>query len=231
MALIGADLGKSLSAVAAIRAAAEPLLEKGMYSLTDAVASLQSFSWVAREVTCEADYRDNGSGIPQKAVDIVLALKAFLIALVEEEVAEMLTRLDANSSNVELVIEGDDMELANQIVDLVKANTVLMEKAGARNSRGDLSRIQTIHDKAHELGATCASDEAALGKAAELEQTNERLSKAVMDALPRIEKMADEIASLRAARLRSCSRPPSRRCATASSAPSARILATRPSGR
>lgn len=199
VALIGADLTKSFAALAAIRAAAQPVLEKGLYSLNDAVSSLQSFAWLAQDVTHEASYEGDGSGLPQKAVDIVKALKAFLIALIEEEVGEMLARL-ATDTDVGLVIEGEDMELATQIIDLAKANSALMEKAGARNSRTDAARIQAIHDKAGELGAICAKDDAALGKAAELAAENEKLTKAVGDALPVLERLTGEIDALRADR-------------------------------
>lgn len=200
VALIGADLTKSLAAVVAIRAAAEPLLEKGLYSLSDAVSSLQSFAWLAQDVACEADWEADGSTLPQKAVDIVKALKAFLIAMVEEEVSEMLARLNANNENVDLVIEGDDMELATQIVDLVKADTARMAKAGARNSKADANRIQAIHDAAGELGACCASDEAALGKAAEVVAENEQLNKALSEALPRFTALTEQVESLRTER-------------------------------
>lgn len=201
VALIGADLQASIAAVGAIRAAVEPTLEKGLWSLGDVVSSLQSFSWIAQDVTDEASWEGDGSPLPQKAVDIVKALKAFLIAMIEEEVSEMLARLQANSGpDVSIVLEGAEMELANQIVDLVKADGGRMEKAGARNSRADTARIQAIHDKAHELGAACAVDEAGMTKAADVAAENERLAKAVADVLPRFEGMIGEIESLRAGR-------------------------------
>jgi hypothetical protein len=198
VALIGADLGKSIAAVEAIRAAVAPQLEKGLYSLSDAVSSLQSFAWITQSVTDEAGWEGDNSPLPQMAVDILRSIKAFLIAMVEEEVSEMLSRLKADAgTDVALVIEGDEMELATQIVDLVKADTVRMEKAGARNSKNDAARIQAIHDKAGELGAACARDEGNMTKAAELEETNAQLTKAVTEALPRLEALTTELTSLR----------------------------------
>lgn len=201
IALIGADLSKSIAAVAAIRAAAEPVLEKGLYDLADVVCSLRSFAWITQSVTDEAGWEGDNSPLPQMAVDILKALKAFLVAMVEEEVSEMLARLKADAGDeVALVIEGEDMALAHQIVDLVKADTARMEKAGARNSTKDSARIQAIHDKAGELGAACAKDEAALGKATDLADQNERLSKAVTEALPRLTALTEQIDTLRSER-------------------------------
>lgn len=196
VALIGADLAKSIEAAAAIRAVAEPILAKGMYSISDAVSSLQSFAWLTQDVCYDASYENDGSPLPQMAVNIVNSIKGFLIALVEEEVAEMLARTKADvGGTVELVIEGDNMELAASIIDLVKANGPLMEKAGARNAKADATRIQTIHDKACELGAGCASD--VVEKAAALAADNERLTKAVSDALPRFEALTEQVSTLR----------------------------------
>jgi hypothetical protein len=52
-----------------------------------------------------------------------------------------------------------------------------MEKAGARNSKADATRIQTIHDQSCELGAACA--DASAEKAHTLEEENDRLAKSV----------------------------------------------------
>ncbi len=199
IALIGSDLVKSIEAVAAIRAIAEPILAKGMYSLSDAVCSLQSFAWIARDVVDEASWEADGSALPQMAVNIVNSLKAFLIAMVEEEVSEMLARLATDAGDgVALVIEGDGMELAAAITDLVKANAPLMEKAGARNAKADATRIQTIHDKACELGAGCAGE--VVEKAATLEAENDRLTKTIEGALPRFEALNEAVETMRAER-------------------------------
>lgn len=203
VALIGADLTKSFLAVAAIRAAAEPVLAKGLYSLSDAVCSLQSFAWLTQDVTDEAGWEGDGSPLPQMAVNILQSLKAFLISMVEEEVSEMLSRLQAEAGeDMALVIEGDgaEMELAAKIIDLVKANEPLMAKAGARNSRIDATRIQAIHDNAGELGAVCAADGETAEKVAALSGANEQLTKAVESALPRLEALTAELDTVRAER-------------------------------
>lgn len=202
VALIGADMTKSFAALDVIRAAAEPVLAKGLYDLTDVVKTLQSMSWIAQCVTDEASWERDNSPLPQMAIDLVTGLKAFLIAMVEEEVSEMLVRTKASGGDVvSLIIEGDDeeMELARQIVDLAKASPRL-EKAGARNSKGDAERIQTIHDKAAELGAACAHDEEAVAKAASLTEERDRLAKSVDKALPAVEKLTEQVNALRTER-------------------------------
>lgn len=202
IALIGADLAKSIEAAGAIRAAAQTVLAKGLYQLSDAVSSLQSFAWICRDVCDEASWEADGSPLPQMAMNILSSLKAFLIAMVEEEVAEMMARTMAEAGDdVPLVIMTEVpgvMELAASIVDLVKANAPLMEKAGARNAAIDATRIQTIHDKACELGAGCAAD--AVEKAAALAAENERLTKTVEGALPRFEALTEQIETMRSER-------------------------------
>jgi hypothetical protein len=199
--LIGADLSKSIEAVKAIRTAAEPILAKGLYSITEVACSLQSFAWIAQDVAWEAAMERDGSSLPQQAVNLVNALKAFLIALVEEEVAEMLSRIQVETAgDVALVLDaaGDGtivMELANKIVDLVKADTALMEKAGARNSKADADRIQSIHDSAMELGASCP--DATAEKAHTLEEENDTLRKSIDKALPAIEKLTETVEELK----------------------------------
>jgi hypothetical protein len=197
--LIGADFTKSLAAVDLIRSATLPLA-KGLYSISDVAESLRSFAWIAQDVIWEASSEGDKSSLPQQAVDIVNALKGFLCALVQEEVAEMLASTVANAGdmvNVVIVDDGDAdaMELANKIVDLVKADEARMAKAGARNSTKDAARIQTIHDTTCELGAACGAD-----KVAPLAAENERLSKAVDAALPRLEKLTEELGALRTER-------------------------------
>jgi hypothetical protein len=201
VALIGADLQQSLAAFALIETHVRPLA-KGLYSISDVACSLNSFSWIARDICDEERWEgDSASKLPQQALDIVNALKTFLVALIEEEVAEMLQQSkDGLADVIDVVIDGGDdvvvMELANKIVDLVKADAPLMEKAGARNAKADATRIQTIHDKATELGAACA--DASAEKCSTLEEENNRLAKSIDGALPRIEQLADTVEAQRA---------------------------------
>jgi hypothetical protein len=199
--VIGADLAKSLVAVEAIRTATLPLA-KGLYSIGDVASSLQSFAWIAQDVCCEANSEGDGSPLPQMAVNIVNSLKGFLVALIEEEVSEMLARTqDQVGDAITLVIDdGDDdtMELANKIIDLVKSDAARMEKAGKRNSKTDAASLQTIHDKACEMGAAC-SDGGAAEKVAGLEAERDRLAKSVDKTVPVLEQLTTEVSELRKA--------------------------------
>jgi hypothetical protein len=80
VALIGADLEKSIAAVALIDAATKPLA-KGLYSITDVACSLNSFSWIAQDVATRSAgrrrrieaaaagrrYRQRPQGLPDRA--------------------------------------------------------------------------------------------------------------------------------------------------------------------
>jgi hypothetical protein len=125
----------------------------------------------------DADYEMNGSKCPPTAAVILKSLGDLLIMYVQEEVAEMISSLPETFT---VIVDGGDMSLAQGIVDLVKSDVALMEKAGARNNKSDAAMIQTMHDNAVKLGADC---EAALAKAAALELENEVLTKAVDDTV------------------------------------------------
>lgn len=198
--VIGADLAKSFDAVEGIRTAVEPL-QKSLYSIVDVAQQLRSFRWIVDEVVCDAKYTDRASELPQLAVDIIRTMKTFLIAMVEEEVAYLLTSTKewAETSTIANVIEidiGDD-GLAKSIIELVAANAELMEKAGGRNSQNDATTIQSMHDGSVEAGATCA---AAAEKADGLAAENDRLSKALTDTAPKVEALAKTIETLTADR-------------------------------
>jgi hypothetical protein len=128
VALIGADLAKSLEAVAMIATPPSRSPRASTRSATSPARSV-SFAWIAQDVCMGGAMERDGSTLPQQAVNLVNALKAFLIALVEEEVAEMLAAHPGRDRGdviaLVLVAAGDVvvMELANKIVDLVKADT------------------------------------------------------------------------------------------------------------
>jgi hypothetical protein len=107
VALIGADLQKSIAAVALIDA--DRPLAKGMYSITTSPArSIASRGSRRTSAARSAGKATPDSKLPQQAVDIVNALKAFLIALIEEEVAEMLERTKNDVADVIEVVIVDE---------------------------------------------------------------------------------------------------------------------------
>ena len=193
-----ADIGKTLLILQ--NQYAEPLA-KGMYQVSrlaqivEAVSDLQMMS--AWEEKAEGD---TASTMPAMLATAVMQLGESLKAMATEEVAELLASLKETSPDIDVLIIDDDADvvaLAQPIVDLVKADTAMMEKAGARHSKADMSKLQGIHDHAAAMGAKC--DSGNCEKAADAEDlekvTAERdgLSKALTDALPQIEGLAKRL--------------------------------------
>ena len=203
------DLAKAADAVQLILDSAGNMA-KSLWSTECLSRLLREFANFQNEMVWDAKYDDPGNAadmtLPAQAARIVKAIGDLLVTMTQEGVADLLASIE--NSGVELVIvEGDEMALANQIVDLVKADTDLMEKAGARNSKGDAAKIQSMHDSAVELGATC---DTTAEKAAALEADNQRLAKALGDAAPKVERLVKTVEDLTAenARLKAQPTPP-----------------------
>ena len=164
-------------------------LTKGLWMVGNAARILECVGELASSLAWEArDEGDIASPLPGMGVDILNRVKAWIIAIANEETAELLAQITTNLPDFTLsMIDGPDCSgdviiLANEIVDLVKADTDLMAKAGARNSKTDAAMIQTSHDHMAKLGATC--DKANCGDDGDAEKVamtaeNERLTKAL----------------------------------------------------
>lgn len=189
-----ADLAKAADALKLITLADAPLA-KGLYSVRSIADLMQQFSYLQSELCYEAKAEGDASPNPAKAAAIVKTMGELLIAVAQEEVAELIAAMPAMDPPTVVIVDGDAMELATQIVDLVKANTDLMEKAGARNSKSDAAAIQSMHDGAVKLGATCDAT-AEKDSLAALEADRDRLMKAVGDSVPQIEAMATRMEKL-----------------------------------
>ncbi|WP_189675024.1 hypothetical protein [Sphingomonas glacialis] len=195
-----ANLAKAADAVALIGTIP---LAKSLWSVEWLTSLLRDFACLQSEVTWDENFAAPGDAdmtIPTKAAEIVKAIGELLVTMTQEGVADLLTNIQRSGVDIDgvVVVDGDDvvvMELANQIVDLVKADTVLMEKAGARNSKGDAAKIQSMHDNAVELGATC---DTTAEKVEQLSAENERLAKAVTDAAPKVDRLVKTIEDLTA---------------------------------
>jgi len=190
------DLAKVAGAMRAIGKSIEdqPILQKSMWTVERLGRLLERAGSIASDVAWEEKAEnDTDSKLPQMAIDLVNSVKTFLIEMVNEETAELLAQINANMPEFTLVIvEDDDMALATSIVDLVKADTDLMEKAGKRNSTKDQTMIQTMHDHSVSLGATCDAD-AKKDALANLEADRDRLAKAVDSAVPQIEALTEKV--------------------------------------
>lgn len=204
-----ADFAKAAAALKAIAAATaeQPLLAKGMYTIERTSCLLDCAADIASSVSWEEKAEnDTDSKLPQMALDLLNRIKAFLVEMANEEVAELLASITSQMPEFALVLgdnaaeEADEtMELAAQIVDLVKADTDLMEKAGARNSKADAAMIQTMHDHSVKLGATCSAD-ATKDALSAIEADRDRLAKALNDAAPQVVAITDRLEKAEAAR-------------------------------
>lgn len=201
------DLVKAAEAVALIglpadTAAANPALAKSLWSTEWLNRLLREFACLQSEVTWDEKISNSEDmAIPTKAAEIVKMIGELLIQMTQEGVADLLTNIENSGVEIDtVVIEGDVivMELANQIVDLVKADTTLMEKAGARNSKSDAATIQSVHDGAVSLGATCSA-EANKDALATLQADHDRLAKAVPAATLKIEELTGTVEEQRTA--------------------------------
>jgi hypothetical protein len=195
--VLGEDVVLSVAAFRAIeqRILATPEMAKGLHTVTCLGYALETFAYLVRDVIYEAQFEgDTSSPLPQMGADVLNAMKNFMVAMVQEETAELLAVAANNNADISLVLvedgdlTGSILELAVKLVDMVKADEALMAKAGARNSRSDASRIQAIHDNSAALGAACAAE-----KVEGLEAQNNRLTKAVGDAIPRIEALTKTV--------------------------------------
>jgi hypothetical protein len=165
-------------------------LAKGLWSigwLADVIAQLSA---IQCDSAWEALMEGDASPVPAALAAQIKALGATLVAMAQEEVAEIVEDMGP-----EVEIVGDDFAYAAKLVDLVKADAALMEKAGARNSKSDAAKIQGMHDSAVELGATCgdAAKATQADDLAKAQTENERLTKALVDAAPQIEALAKRL--------------------------------------
>jgi hypothetical protein len=126
-----ADIGKAAAALRVI-SVGDDELKKGLYSVSRFADLLESFCYLASSAQCEADCEGDQSPVPAKLAEAVRGLGAILIEMAQEEVAEMLACLPQTVEIIYLAdgVEAETVELAGQIVDLVKANAPLLEKIG-----------------------------------------------------------------------------------------------------
>ena len=187
-----AEFAKGLDQIA--EALADKPLIKGLRGICDLAMAIYQVVAVQASIAREANDEGDASTVPAQVTEGIRVLGEALIASAKEEVAELLTDL-ATDGLEEEVFDWTVYECAAPIIDLVKADASLMEKAGARNSKNDGARIQTIHDKAAELGACCTAE-----KVAGLAEENERLAKAVEGAAPAVERLTKTITDMQADR-------------------------------
>jgi hypothetical protein len=190
-----ADLSKAAAALRLLQPAGDEM-QKSLWQIGRLAELMESFQCIACNIVYEANNEKDGSPQPQMAQDAMKALGDLLITMAREEVAEAIAGLPEVETVIILAGDAPVMALCESIVDMVKADGDLMEKAGARNSKGDAAKLQSMHDNCVALGATCD----AAAEKADLVADNERLNKAFGDTVPRIEALVETTTRLTAER-------------------------------
>jgi len=174
-------------------------LAKGLYTIGWLARLMEEFASLQGALAIEAGLEGDGSAQPAKAAEIVKAIGELLVGMAQEEVAEACAALSGGDVEVTPIDDTGTMELAQSIVDLVKSDSGLMEKAGARNSKADQAKIQTMHDHSVSLGANCDAD-ANKDALSALEADRDRLAKAFDAAIPKVEALAATLETVMADR-------------------------------
>lgn len=151
----------------------EQVAEKSLYDVRSLASVVQELRWLTSSAFWERKEEGDASSVPDELFGHLAGLGGTLVEMAREEIAEMLAEFATHGIDVSTVIPSSDATItaAARGLDAVKADTALCEKAGARHSKSDLSKVQGVHDNAVALGAKCADAEA--GKAAGATTTDE----------------------------------------------------------
>lgn len=148
-------------------------LKKGMYDVAQLACLIDQLNGLKAFAEWEATAEGDNSPVPAKLKDAVNSLGEILTEMVAEETKE-LTEDD-----------NDDDEIVTDVAYSEKTKDV--QKAGARNSKGDGERIQKMHDIATELGADCGGADSVKSQHAALDDI-----KKIDDLQSNIQKLEDE---------------------------------------
>ena len=163
------DFAKGLTVIAA---QPDTTITKGLYTVGWLARIMSELVCLQRDTVWESEAEGDASPVPAAIAAQVRGLGASLVAMAQEEVAEVLADLGDGVDLItpDVIVDADDFAYAEKVVDLVKADADLVEKAGKRNSKGDQAKLQAIHDNVMKLGAECPTMEKA--------QTPEDIAKA-----------------------------------------------------
>lgn len=183
---------------------APTILAKGLYTVSWLARLLSELASLQRDTVWEAQSEGDGSAMPATLAALVGGIGQAVCDMAREEVAELISDMkDGDGNVIEFVLVDSDaamVECAAAAITAIKADTALLEKAGARHSKGDMAKLQGAHDHLTALGAKCDAgnvdktvlDE--LAKAAPVAEENVRLKKMIEDALPQIEALGETVA-------------------------------------
>lgn len=196
------DLVKTAAALRLVLAASEGKLTKGLWSVARLCEIIEALTWLQQDTTWEAAGENDGSTIPADIATHIAGLLSCLQSMVSEEAAEIVEAYQDQGMDIDLDVTGGDaviIEAATSILDLAKADEVLMAKVGARHSKADATNIQAAHDALAKLGAMCDPDNtpadeadkaAKLAKAAFLDEK-------ALEAAAALTKQSADLADLR----------------------------------
>ena len=116
--------------------------------------------WEARSAA-QTDGHKNGPEVAQVAM--LKAACDALLHFLQSEYDEQFETAPANGDpNPSSDLDAGDLDAAlvsaDDVVELFMSSLALVQKAGARHSKGDVGMIQQVHDLASSLGADCAED-------------------------------------------------------------------------
>lgn len=150
-------------------------LKKGLYSVCQLADLVQQLSWLQDSAEYEAASEGDGSTMPATLKASVAALCAALVAMVQEETAELLA--DPNAPTVLML---DTFEMSAHVGSLVKllgdkAPEALVKAAAApAHGDADAKHLANAHDSVSAMG---------FGKCAGMSKAQSRFSKPVADNL------------------------------------------------
>lgn len=149
-------------------------LAKGLWTVAEVAAAMEQFGWLQSGITWEEESEAGAdSTLPVLGAAVMQAMGVLLVAMAQEEVAELMAIITQQLPNVSLEAEvaepapagaGDDAAAANDaaiveqaraILGLAKADAALIAKVGARHNKADAETIQQLHDSTSALGAKC----------------------------------------------------------------------------
>lgn len=170
---------------------ADNTIAKGMGGIAELAYMLKNIRYLVQDQQGEADREGDGSFMPDRLRGWLLSGAEILALMTAEELGELVATVTPDAS------------LPDGAIALAESTDGL-EKAGARNSKADSSKIQTVHDHAVELGATCGAEKADMSDDLNKIETQVTLGGEIIkfavtkDVADIIGKMADRIVTLEA---------------------------------
>jgi hypothetical protein len=192
--IVNPDLGKALDLLNEVREKASGTqMFKSIYSVSRLAEIIDSLRYL-----CDCQCWDSAKGPTANASILAQCLKdlgAALVVMAQEETQAMLA--DFSSMYPSVFTVEIYSEMAEKAAGAFGADT--LEKIGARNSRADQGRLDTIVALAQELGATCTTEaeKADGGELQKVIEERDMLKAQIQESVPEVVKIANELQELR----------------------------------